>query len=300
MQSRPYPSPSAPSLNTSPAEHSRPPVPRFSESTGSVSQQPFNMAGFASIQGRDHRMSSSSASLTGFAPGPEPWDAFGLGPAPGLDMAGPPFSGEYFDTYRGSSSSFAALNHSSSTDPQTISPSDMHLSAPASGALTYQSTPQTDFLDSPACYSNDTTPAWASTESPVVHDTLEYDQTMANFQMFPDLPGEDKKDVFAPEPANKICVVMSRKGSSPGKASPSPRPAGITKKKKSRGPLPEIKVDVTDPVALKRARNTAAARTSRERKQQRVEFLEQELELWKNRAMAAGWRDEDEEQYHAR
>ncbi|KAI4166405.1 MAG: hypothetical protein LQ343_008077 [Gyalolechia ehrenbergii] len=256
------------------------------------------MAGFDHMQGRDPRMSSlSSPSLTASASGPEPWGDFTLEPASGLDMAGPSFSSDYLDNYEGSSSTFASLEHSSSTDTQTISPSEMHLSAPASGALTFQSTPQTDFIDSPACYSNDTSPAWAFTDSPAVHEPLEYDQNIMNYQMFPDLPGEDKKEVVAREPVTKKSLAMSRKGSSPGKASPTSRPTGITKKKKSRGPLPEIKVDVTDPVAVKRARNTAAARTSRERKQQRVEFLEQELELWKNRAVAAGWRDEHEELY---
>ncbi|KAL8942733.1 MAG: hypothetical protein Q9216_001481 [Gyalolechia sp. 2 TL-2023] len=295
MQSRHYQSHSAPSLNTSLAEHSRPPVPRFSESTGSIPQQPLDMAGFDTMQGRNTRMNSfSSSSLTDFTSGSELWDDYKIEAASGLDMAAPSLSGDYFDNCQGSSSSFA---HSSSTDTQTISPSDMHLSAPASGALTYQSTPQTDYLDSPAYYSNDTSPAWAYTDSPMVNEPFEYDQKAVNYQMFPDLPGEDKKEVIIPEPTPKKSLAMSRKDSSPGKASPTSRPTGITKKKKSRGPLPEIKVDPTDPVALKRARNTAAARTSRERKQQRVDFLEQELELWKNRAMAAGWRDEDEEQY---
>lgn len=279
MQSPQHKSYSAPSLHSSTVERAHHSISQFAENTESMGlQQSFSMAGFEGMQGSG------------------PWDGFSDEPA-GFDVPEQSIGGEYFVNYNDSTSSFPTLEHSSSTESQTISPSQMHISQPASGALTYQSTPQTDFLDSPACFSNDPSPNWTCTESPAIHDTSDFDPNMPTMQMFPELPGNDTKDIVAPEPVPPKSVVMSRKGSSPGKASPNARPVGITKKKKSRGPLPDIKVDPNDPIAVKRARNTAAARTSREKKAMRVEFLEQELELWKNRAIAAGWQDEDEGEY---
>ncbi|KAL8719704.1 MAG: hypothetical protein Q9225_003304 [Loekoesia sp. 1 TL-2023] len=296
MQLHQYHAHSAPSLNTSVAERPRPPVPRFSESTGSLPQPSLDMAGFDNMQGKHFPGSSPSISpLTSFESASDsPWNDFGLGPESGLEMAGPSIGGEYLSGVPGSTGSFTPLEHTSSTESQTISPSEMHISAPASGALTYQSTPQTDYIDSPTYFSNDTSPAWPLTESPVVNDNWEYGQNMPNYQMFPDLPGEDKKEVTTSEPVIKKSFTMSRKGSSPGTASPSSRPSGI--KKKSRGPLPDIVVDPNDPVAVKRGRNTQAARNSRKRKEEYVKALKQECEMWKRRAIAAGWPEEDEQQ----
>lgn len=300
MQSSQHKSLSAPSLHSSLAERARPSVPRFAESTDSmIPQQPLDMAGFENIQGKEPHLSSfSSPSLICSTSGSESWGDFSVEPA-ALDMREQSFAGEYTGHYNGSTAGFPTLEHSSSTESQTISPSEMHISCPPSEAWTYQSTPQTDLMSSPACFSNDPSPAWAYTDSPTVNDNMDFDSTEIGLQMFPDLPlhNENKQEVIASEPVARKSIAMSRKGSSPGKTSPTSHPVGITKKKKSRGPLPDIKVDPNDPVAVKRARNTAAARTSRERKAQRVDYLEKELELWKNRAIAAGWRDEDEEQY---
>ncbi|KAI1457015.1 cross-pathway control 1 [Annulohypoxylon moriforme] len=66
---------------------------------------------------------------------------------------------------------------------------------------------------------------------------------------------------------------------------------GITKHKK---PLPDITVeDQNDSVAMKRARNTLAARKSRARKaekmesyEKRIASLEEEVAYWKNRALS--------------
>ena len=71
-------------------------------------------------------------------------------------------------------------------------------------------------------------------------------------------------------------------------SSPAPSPAttrGSTTKPSSvagvsarqRKPLPAIKVDASDPVAMKRARNTEAARKSRARKLQRTDDLENRI-----------------------
>jgi len=51
--------------------------------------------------------------------------------------------------------------------------------------------------------------------------------------------------------------------------------SGVTKRRKP-GPLKDIVIDPNDKVAAKRARNTLAARESRNRKAQHVEILEAE------------------------
>jgi hypothetical protein len=76
----------------------------------------------------------------------------------------------------------------------------------------------------------------------------------------------------------------------------SPATNGISKTRRRKGPLPNISVDPNDKVALKRARNTLAARESRQRKFDHVSTLEAqnaelaaEVEKWKSIAMAHGY-----------
>jgi len=77
----------------------------------------------------------------------------------------------------------------------------------------------------------------------------------------------------------------------------SPAPNGISKARRRKAPLADIRVDPTDKVALKRARNTLAARESRQRKfnhvsdlELRNSELEAEIEKWKNIAIAHGYK----------
>lgn len=72
--------------------------------------------------------------------------------------------------------------------------------------------------------------------------------------------------------------------------------AGISKARRRKGPLPSISVDPSDKIALKRARNTLAARESRQRKfdhvselELRNSELEAEIEKWKRIAMDHGY-----------
>ncbi|KAL8839503.1 MAG: hypothetical protein Q9170_001726 [Blastenia crenularia] len=278
MHSHQYHSHSAPSLFISLPERQRPPVPHFPDCPSSLPQQPLGLAALDTMEDDP------------------PWNDFDLGLSSGPGMAGPSMTREYLSDYQASALSYTPVEPASSTESQFMTPSDMHLSGPPSAALTYQSTPQTDILDSPALYSNETSPVWNETESPAVNDNLDYEHRMSTFQMFPDLPGDHKEEDFAPKPVPKKSLAMSRKVSSPGKTSPGSRPSGVTKKKKSKGPLPDIRVDENDPVALKRARNTIAARHSRQRKVDRTTELEQECILWKERAIAAGWSEENEQQ----
>ena len=76
----------------------------------------------------------------------------------------------------------------------------------------------------------------------------------------------------------------------------SPATNGISKSRRRKGTLPAITVDPNDKIALKRARNTLAARESRQRKfdhvselEARNADLEAEVEKWKNIALAHGY-----------
>jgi len=78
-------------------------------------------------------------------------------------------------------------------------------------------------------------------------------------------------------------------------ATNSPATNGISKARRRKGDLPAITVDPSDKVALKRARNTLAARESRQRKFDHVSDLERrnaqlqaEIEKWKKIAIALG------------
>jgi hypothetical protein len=72
--------------------------------------------------------------------------------------------------------------------------------------------------------------------------------------------------------------------------------ASVSKARRRKGPLPPIAVDPSDKVALKRARNTLAARDSRQRKFDHIQTLEKqnaeleaEVEKWKAIALAHGY-----------
>jgi len=53
--------------------------------------------------------------------------------------------------------------------------------------------------------------------------------------------------------------------------------SGVNKPRRRKGPLPPIEVDPGDKTALKRARNTLAARDSRQRKLDHVNLLESRI-----------------------
>jgi general control protein GCN4 len=78
--------------------------------------------------------------------------------------------------------------------------------------------------------------------------------------------------------------------------SPATNGAAVQKPRRRKGPLPPIAVDPSDKIALKRARNTLAARDSRQRKFDHVSSLERrnaeleaEIEKWKSIALAHGY-----------
>jgi general control protein GCN4 len=210
-------------------------------------------------------------------------------------------------------SAFNAINDYSATagSVRTVSPKDIFSdvfgsapgSAPASTALTNMTTPDIN-------------------ESPFLNDSFECSPLYQNdasvstewYSLFP----EEDKDNTATQAISLSMErtissqTMERSGSSStgspivldsssfrrkSSATNSPAVSGSgVKKSRQRKQLPNIVVDSTDKVAMKRARNTLAARESRQRKFAHVEDLEKrnaelelELEKWKSIAIAQGY-----------
>lgn len=175
---------------------------------------------------------------------------------------------------------FTSMNEPGST-PSTISPKDLYLDSMNSMASVPSSTsfpeltPGSEMLATP-----DTSP-WIGTYDSFGNESNEWPS------LFPDAVNDDVEDMSASTPFLQrsdssisqivVCPASeSRKGSAASvspiisgfKASAS---AGVRKRQK---PLPAIVVDSADPIAMKRARNTAAARKSRERKEAHRDTLE--------------------------
>jgi len=197
---------------------------------------------------------------------------------------------------------FTAINNvSNGTSNGTVSPKDLfndnNASIPPSTAFTDLTTPGSALLD---------TPDDAYETSPLFHDTMTADACTNGpwFSLFPD--SVDNKPSPPEAPMSRTVssgshVVVHPGGESRKRSSTqyspmttSARPsstAGVHKREKT---LPPIVVDESDTVALKRARNTAAARKSRDKKvrereslEGRIEELESEVEHWKALALAA-------------
>ena len=234
------------------------------------------------------------------------------------------FAGLQHDSpWEAPASAFTAINpHSVPSSILTISPKDIFVdpfqSAPPSTAFTNITTPDLD----PSPFITDsfeTSPLFQHDDSMVINDHWP--------SLFPELRKEDEESapaapaVAAPlyAPAlertissnttqsngsgssvnSPVTMPSSGNGSHRRKSSVTGSPAAnasITKARRRKGPLPTIMVDPNDKVALKRARNTLAARDSRQRKFDHVNLLEKrnaeleaEVEKWKRIAFAQGY-----------
>ncbi|KAL2266165.1 hypothetical protein VTJ83DRAFT_5517 [Remersonia thermophila] len=190
----------------------------------------------------------------------------------------------------------------------TVSPQDLLIQepfmTPGSAALTALTSPSLYDGSPEFCDSFDVSPNFGSSDV----DTASADA------WFPLSPQPDPKPVAAPKkvssvetsPATKsddidLATTTARRKSSAVSAVSS-RPSsisGVSSRRRDK-PLPPIIVDdPTDIVAMKRARNTLAARKSRERKAARLEELEDriakltaERDHWKSIALAHGAKEE--------
>ncbi|KAL5872378.1 General control protein [Pyricularia oryzae] len=243
------------------ARPARPPVPLFSQSTGNVTQ----------IQTKMNNTSDL---------GLDDFTAFGGGASafPSPAMPG------VFDIASTTASTMGTVS------PQDLFLSDNFMSAPNSTALTT--------LTSPSLYNGSPDFGDSYDVSPnFVGNDLESAGESAWFPLFP----QENTNVAAPQLPQELAAPTQQQqspaaGSEDLEAAPSPAPrrksgnsptsstgrhssvSGVNARRRDK-PLPPIVVeDPSDTVAMKRARNTLAARKSRERKAMRFEELEDKLE----------------------
>ncbi|CAO2650421.1 Nn.00g017130.m01.CDS01 [Neocucurbitaria sp. VM-36] len=295
---------SAPSSTTEfqqPLLRQRPPVPLFSSSSNNLSQLN-NVANMTGTM-RHHRESELKLTMPADLNSNNSFDS-GANLMPGFQSGG--FNMDQV-------AAFTAINdHSVGTGSlRTVSPHEVF--------NTFESTPPS------TAFTNLTSPD--IDQSPFISDSFEcspmfqgepmISNTTADwFSLFPEEETKTVETMFAPAPVSLplertiSSQSMERSGSS-SNGSPlvldssfrrkssvtnSPATNGISKSRRRKGPLPAISVDPSDKIALKRARNTLAARESRQRKfdhvsdlERRNSELEAELEKWKSIAMAHGY-----------
>lgn len=203
---------------------------------------------------------------------------------------------------------FESINHpaSASDSVQTISPKDLMMdtmSAPPSTTLTNMTTPGTSYLDSPLYMqgSTDTSPLFAHENlgadadnwAPLFPDDI--NQNVATDVSYDHIPDSPESNVH-------VAPMMSRHDSSPGQSSSRGSQQGRhsftfgVKPRRRDKPLPVITIDDPhDTVAIKRARNTMAARKSRQKRVERndelvaqVTELEKKVDYWKQIALSRG------------
>lgn len=171
---------------------------------------------------------------------------------------------------------------SATVPPGTVSPKDL-MSGPPSSFSTELATPQSTF-DSPSdlSFSHFTSPVFvADNDLPADHN----DWT----SLFPDsqvIPGEEfnipMPSLTEQKPNNPVPSTMGLSAESPlsseGLSSPKTSTDDApSHKSKSKRDLRELEFDPADPVAVKRARNTLAARKSRRRKLEKQEQMEDRI-----------------------
>ena len=205
---------------------------------------------------------------------------------------------------------FASVQQS---QPQTVSPKDLmfdSMSAPPSGAYTDLTTPGTSTLESPfATNSTDASPLFVNQQS-FDDDPDKWPSLFGDLQdAAQDAPAQEyiESPKLQPQPAPVyVAPAMSRNISSPGDNPSAPSShqgpgrhaltSGVSAKRRTK-PLPDIPIDdPNDTQAIKRRRNTLAARKSRSKRAEKMESLgeqvtrlEGEVEHWKSIALGMGY-----------
>jgi hypothetical protein len=233
-------------------------------------------------------------------------------------FASAPGAGEAHDFFNDSldynSLSFESINHRApASDVQTVSPKDVmgdNISAPPSTTFTELTTPGTSYEQSPYGMLD-------TCETSPLFSEADLDQDAQNWPSL--FETTEVADDFTPQPASHsntgstvtasiktspqttathTAPKMSRNNSSPGSSSKGGRhsfTSGVAAKRRDK-PLPEIQVeDPSDITAVKRARNTMAARKSRQKRMERTEQLENKIteledqvDHWKSIALSKG------------
>lgn len=166
----------------------------------------------------------------------------------------------------------------------TVSPNDLRMtndlmSHPGSAALTALTTPST-FDGSPAFTDSwDGSPLFAGNDMPETWPSL-FPDAQTNTPAQAPAAQIEQSPVTQLEDLEPVETSTQSRKSSASK-SPSGRHSsvsGVNARRRGK-PLPPILVeDITDTVKVKRAKNTLAARLSRERKAKRMESLEQQIQ----------------------
>lgn len=307
-----YPSP-APSSSTSlPQPQIRPPVPLFSDNSTESMQRSPTMAPFDVTEG-----TSSQTHNRGVLPPLTALDTdFPLHSFSDVgDVALQNSNPSYFSSYGFYNldeipvSALASLGGVKSQDITTVSPREVEkeVSAPASSTYTNLETPATTTLETPATTVDESPSMLFSNET---SPFMELENNGQNWEsLFPDEEHSGSTgysgsfDTNSPMPPRTNSLTMARQESSPGRSSshdsPKPRQPSIIKKSRRGGNLKSLTPDPKDVAAVKRCRNTLAARESRARKAARLETLIREneqlaadLEEWKRRALSLGYSGE--------
>ncbi|KAF5622888.1 Cross-pathway control 1 [Fusarium sp. NRRL 52700] len=281
---------SAPSSSTALNKQNRParpPVPLFSQSTGSVPQQTakmMNAAGLCTLYltFRTIRSPVSDVEL------PEEFTAFDGGANTAFSSPAVP---SVFD-FGGSSSS--SIGNLATISPQDLFAHDNFMSAPNSSALTALTSPSI-YNESPEFDGYDVSPNFGSADFDSAADPW--------FPLFPQennvTPAQPNSVENSPElksdevDSDNQSPAPSRRKSGTSPSTRHSSVAGVNARKRDK-PLPPIVIeDPSDIVAMKRARNTLAARKSRERKAAKLEELEDKIakleaerDHWKRIALA--------------
>ena len=192
-----------------------------------------------------------------------------------------------------------------SSSVHTVSPKDLLLdttSAPPSTSMTNLTTPGTNYMESPQydIESTRTSPMFGTENLGAEADYWP--------PLFTDGPSDDMENVDKKSPVlnTHVAPPMSRYGSSGQLSSTGSHQAnhassnGVAAKRRDK-PLPAITIeDPTDIIAVKRARNTMAARKSRQRRLERTEELqklvtdlEKQVDHWKQIALSYGHADHE-------
>lgn len=203
---------------------------------------------------------------------------------------------------------FESINHPApaSDSVQTISPKDIMMdtmSAPPSTTYTNLTTPGTSYIDSPLYIadSTDTSPLFATDGLGADADSW---APLFNDDNNQHVVADVSRDRITESPASNthVAPMMSRYDSSPGQSSSRGSQqgrhsftSGVNPRRRDK-PLPAITVDDPhDTVAIKRARNTMAARKSRQKRVERndelvaqVTELEKKVDYWKQIALSRG------------
>lgn len=213
-----------------------------------------------------------------------------------------------FTAWDGSVSNFTAINEAipAPGSTQTVSPKDVFASdsAPPSAAFTNLTSPD---ISGPSPFGGSD----SYQTSPAFMTEGDFTSTTGDnwFPLFPD--EANSNSIALPEAIQRTIsdhsIQTSSSGGSPASlhahrksitdTPPSARHSAVSgvKPRRRKGPLPDIALDPHDKVAYKRARNTLAARDSRQRKLEhvsnlegRIAELEDEVQKWRNIAAQYG------------